>query len=351
MFYRIKNKLIKLIKTLFFLHIEGTDDLTRTYHEALEIRHRVNYKLIEETVTGLQAIHKQFSDYYWYATSKAHSTFVRVYQAMQILIGIASNDITGLSVKIDGYNDAYVSRDPEIIDDAFVNTVAAANSKISLFVQRLGTLTDIKFMQQFHKDFEAGNTTIRESCCETDYELCCSDKNKMFTFTSNDETLAHNLKSMLVELFYAGTEVTNLIDSAIDDIASITRETGMRVLPLVWSPGAACQKSCPPALNNISEAHSSLGGYLDDINSHNSMGNIYEMAFKFYDLQQHGIKAIKCRKLYSDALKSLTNGIDSIVNLINEFKQVSMMLLILQCSTIYLCVTIFAGIPMFLLSI
>ncbi len=288
------------------------------------MRHRVNSRLIEETVTGLQGIHKEFSDYYWYATSKAQSSFARVYRAMEIFIDIAGNDMTSFSTKLKEYNDAYNLQEPGIIDDAFVKTMEAANSKISLFVQHLGTLTDIKFMQQFHDDFEGGNRTIKASCCETDYDLCCTNQNKMFNFNTNDETLAENLKIILVELLYAGTEVSSLIDSTPTQSSS---GSGFPVLPLDWTPGIEWQTLCKQALKNISEAHSSLGHFLDDIHSHNSMNNIYEMAFKFYDLQQHGVKAIQCRNLYSDALKATTTGMNSIIDLINDCKEVSMVCL------------------------
>ncbi len=252
-------------------------------------------------------------------------SFTRVYRAIEILANIANEDVNGISTRLTDYENAYNSKRPGNIDSAFVYTVTTVNSKITLLLQRIETVTGVKFTEQFDADFAVGNTTQRTSCCETDYKLCCGTLTNWYNFDNDDYLLSQSLYKSMLESTYAGQAVSNLTtDTTEQSDTPPDGEDSNRspVLPSEWNPGRDWLTSCPSALQNVTNAYSNMS-WVNSLSGSYQMKDIYPWAFQLYQLQEYGITAIGCRSLYSDALTKARNGIDSVLDLINDFQQVS----------------------------
>ena len=287
------------------------DDLIDSYHEALEIRHRVRTELLEQTIVGLQNISLALTDFLWWSKTQGPISLKRVFEAVDLLMNVVRDDVAQISADLKNYTDDYKDKRARATDDMFLQTAGSLETKLQLIYYRMQSLTQLNFDANFTAAYENGDD-------EVTYDYTLGGVWNGFN-TAIDGEFFYSAKQLMIETKVAAEAVKGVIvQSGLPTDAS-----NKTYIPTVWHPGKEWINPCNQSIENIIHIDSSDGAYptIDRGDIYN-VHEAYPFAYQVFKVLMDLKRAKDCRMLYRDNLEKAVQAVDATNASIYDFKQV-----------------------------
>ena len=288
------------------------DDLIDSYHEALEIRHRVRTELLEQTIVGLQNISLALADFLWWSKTQGPISLNRVYKAVDLLVSVVKDDVAQISADLKNYSNDYKDKRARATDDMFQQAAGNLETKLQLIYYRMQTQTELNFDDNFTAAFENGNEDVS-------YDESLGG-NWGYLDHSTDGIIFTSAKQLMIETKFAAEAVKRVIvQSSLPTDAS-----NKTYIPTVWHPGKEWINPCNTSIENIiqvdnSNAYHTINGGTGSIYN---LSDAYYFAYQVFKLLMDLKRAKDCTMLYRDNLEKAVQAVDATNASIYDFRQV-----------------------------
>ena len=304
---------------VLFTFLENTnrdmDDLIASYHEALEIRHRVRTELLEQTIVGLQNISLALADFLWWSKTQGPISLKRVFKAVDLLVNVVKNDVAQISTDLKNYTNDYKHKRARATDDMFLQTAGSLETKLQLIYYRMQSLTELNFDANFTAAYENGDEAVTYDPSLEGYWHGLDDP-------GIDGDFFISARQLMIETKVAAEAVKGVIvQSGLPTDAS-----NKTYIPTVWHPGKEWINPCNESIENLIMIDAN-GGVYYKIN----YGHIYDLyeaypfAYQVFKLLMDLKRAKDCRMLYRDNLEKAVQAVDATNASIYDFKQVKVL--------------------------
>ena len=290
-------------------------DLRESYYQALEVRHRVKIELLEQTVVGLQKISLSLWDFNWWAQTQGPISLNRVYKAVDLLVGIAKDDVDKISDALKKYRKDYEDKRAQATDDMFLKVTSDLETKLQLLYYRIQSLSNINADDNFTTEWQEGRQHYP-------YDPRFGGTWN-YNLGDNDIILFENTKQLMIEVQYAAEAVKGWVFKS----TLPTDASNKTYIPLTWHPGKEWTLPCDYSIENLTQLiNSNVWGKVEN-NLYDviNINDAFQFAYELFVLLKHVEGAKKCRMLYRDALEEAIKATDAANTSIHDFLQVNLM--------------------------
>ena len=289
------------------------DDLIASYHEALEIRHRVRTELLEQTIVGLQNISLALTDFLWWSKTQGPISLKRVFKAVDLLVNVVRDDVAQISTDLKNYTNDYKDKRARATDDMFLQTAGSLETKLQLIYYRMQSITQLNFDVNFTAAFENGDEAVI-------YDHSLGGEWGGLNPHGNDHQFFDSASLLMVETKVAAQAVKGvIIQSGLPTDAS-----NKTYIPTVWHSGKEWINPCNESIEKLIDMDANDGLYITLRNAY--IYNVYDAygsAYQVFKLLKHLKRAKDCRMLYRDNLEKAVQAVDATNASIYDFKQVN----------------------------
>ena len=295
------------ICTICRKHQQGHGDLTDSYHEALEIRHRVRTELLEQTIVGLQNISLALGDFLWWSKTQGPISLTRVFQAVELLVDVVMDDVGDISEALDIYTRTYESKRAKAADDMFLQTTSTLETKLQLIYYRLQIQTGLNFDENFTIAFENEEQTVT-------YQS--SYGGSWNGLDGDDHSMIYAMQEMMIDAQIAAQAVKGRIEQSTASTGSANKT----YIPTIWHPGKEWLNPCNISIENLTQLKGS--NVYKNFNNLYSINDAYSHAYDVFKLLMHLKRGKECRMLYRDNLEKAVKAVRATNASIYDFQQV-----------------------------
>ena len=288
------------------------DDLIDSYHEALEIRHRVRTELLEQTIVGLQNISLALADFLWWSKTQGPISLKRVYKAVDLLVDVVKDDVAQISADLRNYTNDYKDKRARATDDMFQHAAGNLETKLQLIYYRMQTKTGLNFDANFTAAYENGDESVS-------YDESLGGNWEYLDYATDGAIFKSTIQLMIEVKFAAEAVKAVIVQSSLPTDAS-----NKTYIPTVWHPGKEWINPCNTSIENIIQVDNSNAYHT--INNGASiiytMHDAYHFTYQVFKLLMDLKRAKDCRMLYRDNLEKAVQAVDATNASIYDFKQV-----------------------------